>query len=750
MMKKLTALCLCLALLCPWALAAEEEQNLWTRTEGDGSYVTIRVPAPEGVGMSWAEYRYLMVRYADTKEPVPLTSDYQRGYLFATVPAEQAGRPLEVFQGEEHRFPDCVTVWNDTEYYQEYYGGGDLYLRGVVEGDQAGNLNAEQGLTRAEAFALICRLLSLVEEEDEGELWAGWYYANGQSTGYADVDPDDWYFPVAATALVHGLAAADTRFYPDRPVTRGEFTVMLARAMEAVGWLTIPEDGTAEDLTRLADAAAIPDWALGAYLAFEGDGQGYLGIFTQRETGERDPNDGGPVYEDLAQWDRQATRGEVIQFMNEARRQLPWYPTQEAIDWGFDQTMPVVDGSTSTYPYTMAVYGALFANSNHHPQYPQSHSKSFYSYDRLISGEADLLFASTKPTQDTLDKAAAAGVELELIPISYDAMVFFTNGDNSATGLTMEQIRNVYVDNAYTNWNQMGGPDAKLIPFCRNRDSGSQAQMEEFFLQGGEIHPDIQEETTSVAMASVLTDVDDAKSDDPLTYGLGYSIYYYYLQTTPMLVGPDALKLLEVEGVYPTDATIADGSYPLAGYNYVVLRADQPEGSLARRMADFMLSRAGQQCVASAGFGPLSNDPKADFEEQNPGWTVADIFRADDFGYMAVAQEENGALRAAYLVQNSGTWGSLTQADCPAAGEGDMSAALLGGRDSTLVFGHIGDGAEATLRLTYEGGSQSQTVYSGAVFSFLLEGSPAIESLELIRDGSVVARISGEELYPGG
>ena len=730
-MKKLTALCLCLALLCPWALAAEEEQNLWTRTEGDGSYVTIRVPAPEGVGMSWAEYRYLSVRYADTKEPVPLSSDYLRGYLFATVPAEQAGRPLEVFEGEKHRFPDCITVWEGTEYYEEYYGGGDLCIRGVVQGDQAGNLNAGQGLTRAEAFAFLCRLLSLEPAGDPG---------------FADVAPGDWYYETASAARAAGIAAQDVNFNPTRPVTRGEFTVVLARAMEAVGWLTIPEEGTAEDLTRLADAAAIPDWALDAYLAFEGDGQGYLGIFTQRETGERDPNDGGLIYENLAQWDQQATRGEVIQFMNEARRQLPWYPTQEAIDWGFDQTMPVVDGSTSTYPYTMAVYGALFSNSNRHPQYPQSHSKSFYSYDRLISGEADLLFASTKPTQDTLDKAAAAGVELEFIPISYDAMVFFTNGDNPATGLTMEQIRNVYVDNAYTNWNQMGGPDAGLVPFCRNRDSGSQAQMEEFFLQGGEIHPDIQEETTSVAMASVLTDVVEAKSDDPLTYGLGYSIYYYYLQTTPMLVGPDALKLLEVEGVYPTDATIADGSYPLAGYNYVVLRADQPEGSLARRMADFMLSRAGQQCVANAGFGPLSNDPRADFEEQNPGWTVADIFRADDFGYMAVAQDENGALRAVYLVQSSGTWGPLTQADCPAAGEGGMTAALLGGRDSTLVFGHIGDGTEATLRLTYEGGSQSQTVYSGAVFGFLLEGSPAIESLELIRDGSVVARLEGADL----
>ena len=604
--KRLLALGLCLALLCPAAGAAEREADLWTRMEGDGTYVTVRLPCPDGAELSWSDSRRLSVRYADTGEPVGLTSGLQWGeWLFATVPADQADRPLEVFLGEEHYFPDCLTYWEDLELYEEYYGAGDLYYRGVVQGDQAGNLNADQTLSRAEAVALVCRLLDLVEFEHEGEWWAGWYYANGASTGYRDVEPSDWYFPVAVTARAHGLIAAAPYFSPDRPMTRGEFTVLLARAMERVGWLTLEDGGTAEELC-LTDAGEIPAWALASYLAFARANVPL--IQTMEETGEADPNDGGPVYAWLAEWDKPAQRGEAIQLVNSARQMLPCYPSQAAIDYGFDQKMPVIDGSTSTYPYTMAVYGALFSNFTNHPQFPESNSKSFYSYDRLISGEADVLFASTKPTQDTLDKAAAAGVELELIPMAYDAMVFFTNGDNSAENLTMEQIRSVYVDNAYTNWNQIGGLDARLIPFCRNRDSGSQAQMEEFFLQGAEIHPDIQRETTSVAMASVLTDVDDAGQEDPLTYGLGYSIYYYYLQTTPMLVGPDALKLLEVEGVYPTDDTIADGSYPLAGYNYVVVRADGAPDSPGRRMADFMLSPAGQTCVANAGFGPLRGE----------------------------------------------------------------------------------------------------------------------------------------------
>ncbi len=187
---------------------------------------------------------------------------------------------------------------------------------------------------------------------------------------------------------------------------------MAARAMEAVGWLTIPEGGTAAELT-LVDAGEIPDWALASYLAFDKQG---LGIFTQRSTGETDPVYGEPGVEELAEWDRPATRGEAITFLDDARTRLPWYPTQTAIDWGFDETMPVVDGSTSTYPYTRAVYGALFWNYDNHPQFPESHSKSHESYERLINGEVDALFAATLPSEELKAQAEAAGWNWSTFP----------------------------------------------------------------------------------------------------------------------------------------------------------------------------------------------------------------------------------------------------------------------------------------------------------------------------------------------
>ena len=727
-MKRLLTLLLCLSLLCPAASAAEGEASPWSRTEGDGSYVTIRVPCPQGDGLDWAEQRWLAVRYADTGEPVPLASGYQRdGYLFATVPAADAGRPLEAFVGEEHHFPDCTTVWQGNAYYNEPGGTGELYLRGVIQGDQAGNLNADAALTRAEAFTLLCRLLSLEP---------------GGDPGYADVAPGDWYYETASAARAAGLAAADISFHPARAVTRGEVTVMLARAMEAVGWLTVPEGGSADAL-GLADAGDLPGWALGAYVAFDRQS---LGISTWRESGETDPGYGEPVTERLAEWDKPATRGEVIEFLNDALSFLPCYPSQAAIDWGLDRDMPVVDGSTSTYPYTASVFGSLFTNYQNHPRFPESHSKSHESYERLISGEANFLFAATLPSEELKARAEAAGVELTCIPIAYDAMVFFTNAENAIDGLSQQQIQDIYVYGKYTNWNQVGGPDAELLPYRRNADSGSHALMEQYFLEGGKLSlsPDVHNVLTSYAMSSALTDVAAALCTDPPAYAIGYSVYYYYLTAQYMMgdVTGNQLKLLAVDGVLPSDEAIADGSYPLAGYNYVVFRADEPEDSPARRLAAFMLSAAGQDCVRNAGFGPLSNDPLADFEAANPGRTVETIFPAEAGGYVVLSRAgEDGSLRASYLVRGDAGWGELQQAECPPPGAEPLSAAVLKTRSSTLLFGQIRESTACTVRLTYGGGQTARCrleAYAGQSFHLLLDGSPELEKLELLQGGQVL------------
>ena len=89
---------------------------------------------------------------------------------------------------------------------------------------------------------------------------------------------------------------------------------------------------------------------------------------------------------------------------------------------------------------------------------------------------------------------------------------------------------------------------------------------------------------------------------------MGYSLYYYYQNNYWVLddVTDRELKLLAIDGVAPTEESIRDGSYPLADHCYVVIRADEGPDSPARRVAQFMLTEAGQAVVESAGFGRLT------------------------------------------------------------------------------------------------------------------------------------------------
>lgn len=727
-MKRMLALLLCLALLCPMVLAAEPDSGAWSRTEPGGRYVTVRLEAPaEAADLDWGEQRLLTVRYADTKEPVPLTSDYyaRENVLFATVPAADADRPLEVFQAQEPSFPDCIRDWGDGPYQEVPTGTHELTARELIRGDAEGNLNPQRTMTRAEAAVLFAGLLSL---EPAG------------IPDYADVSENAWYYDAVAALYGAGIVSADTCFRPGDPVTRAEFLVLFARAMEYVGWLEAPEGDVELFLT---DAAAIPAWALPAYEAFTAAGVGlasHTGTITEVPTGKPDPVTGEQEFQYRADPGLPMTREGVIECFYFTLRDITWYPTNLAIQWGFADEMPAVDGSTSTYPYTEALYGAMFMNYTRHPAFPEMHSTSHTSYERLIAGEVDALFAATPPSADLVAQAKKAGVELELVPIAYDAMVFFTNGANKVDGLTMQQIQDIYVYGKYDNWAELGGDDAALLPYRRNVDSGSHALMEQYFLEGGKLSlsPDVHNVLTSYAMSSALTDVVDAMTTDPPAYAIGYSVYYYYLNNLWFLLGDnDILKLLAVDGVYPTEATIADGSYPLAGYNYLVYPSDAHKDAPARQLEEFFLSAYGQAVVSSAGFGPLYSDPKADLEAQLPGWTVEEFLQTPKGdSYVAISRSPDGTLFRGSWLRRGTAWGELLSGDRPVPKAGKLSAGRLRWEDS-FVFGMAGTGGPYTVRFTDDlGGVQTAEVPGGGYFHFFTEGEPV--TLELLRNGQVI------------
>ena len=558
-MKRLFVFLLAAAMLVSLSISvcAEERDN----------FAVVKIPFPEEIkdNDSWRT----IARFKDSGQAITL-SMYYDGSVYATVPFEDKDREIEAFVPDEIKFTD----YDSSQY--EFHVMEQLSRTGVILGNEKGEAKPFDNVTRAEATAMVMRMLGLHSEVN-------------YELKFEDVSRGDWFYTVVAAANKNGIVLGDSElvFAPERDVTREEITVMVTRALEFAD-LRCPK----RTVENIKDLNEVSEWAKEAYDLI---GSNYASDYEDTDTEN-------PVR--VLKPQKAATRYDVAYTIYNAVRSCQLYPSSIAEKFGFDKAMPTIDGSTSTYPFTEAVYTQLFANGPSHKLFPAKHSKSHASYQRLINGEVDMLFASVYPASDILAMAKEKGVELELIPIAYDAMIFFTNAENPIAGLTKEQISNIYVNDAYENWAELGGTDALLYPYCRNNDSGSHAQMEKHFLNGSEIHPEVQKET-SMTMSNVLTDVMGAKTDNPLGYGLGYSIYYYYHNMDLFYNTKTELKLLAIDGVHPTDETIADGSYPLSNNTYIVLRKDTPAESPARKMAEFMLTEEGQTCVELAGFGKL-------------------------------------------------------------------------------------------------------------------------------------------------
>lgn len=278
------------------------------------------------------------------------------------------------------------------------------------------------------------------------------------------------------------------------------------------------------------------------------------------------------------------------------------------------ENYPRIDGSTSTLGIVEGLWIALVEKDRTYYEafYPREASKTVPSYHLLIDGEVDLIFVPYA-SEDVLQAAADAGVELEFYKVAAEALVFITPKENTAQNITREQVRSIYLDCGITNWEELDGPDRELVPICRNADSGSQSQMDNLILNNEEMHPDIQDNYVELTMEGMLEQVafyhSGGFSGKPTeSYAVGYTLYSYFYNMMDVAEAPYWLKLLDYEGVTPTTQTIMSGEYPLADGYYAVVRSDLPEDHPARAIISWLQSEDGFSVIENAGLMSLRDE----------------------------------------------------------------------------------------------------------------------------------------------
>ncbi|MEY8355561.1 substrate-binding domain-containing protein [Lachnospiraceae bacterium 54-53] len=270
---------------------------------------------------------------------------------------------------------------------------------------------------------------------------------------------------------------------------------------------------------------------------------------------------------------------------------------------------PVIDGSTSTLVLVQAIYREMYGEESYADStYPQKASKTVPSYRRLICGEVDMILVPYA-SDTVLEEAKNAGVELEFHKIASEALIFITSAENSAESITLDQVREIYLNYGIMNWSKLGGPDRELVPICRNSDSGSQSQMANLVLNNEEMHPDIQNNYVELTMEGMLELVayyhGGGMSGTPTdSYALGYTLYTYLQQMDKDTGIGERLKILSINGIFPTIENIVNGDYPLADGYYAVVRSDLSKDHSARSIIAWLQGDDGSRVIENRGMTP--------------------------------------------------------------------------------------------------------------------------------------------------
>jgi len=198
------------------------------------------------------------------------------------------------------------------------------------------------------------------------------------------------------------------------------------------------------------------------------------------------------------------------------------------------------------------------------------------------------------------------GYKPTAIPVAIDALAVFVNKDNPITGMTMEQVDQVFSSTRtcgggkdITKWGELGlsgpwaGRDVQL--FGRNSVSGTYGYFKEHALCKGDFKSNVNEQPGS---ASVVQSVASSLN------GIGYSGIGY---TTSSVKAVPLSKKAGDKFVEATADNALTGTYPLsrALYIYVNKAPGKDLAPLEREFVKMVLSKQGQEIVVKDGYIPL-------------------------------------------------------------------------------------------------------------------------------------------------
>jgi len=227
------------------------------------------------------------------------------------------------------------------------------------------------------------------------------------------------------------------------------------------------------------------------------------------------------------------------------------------------------------------------------------------------AGETDIANASRGIKDSEIESCRAIGREPLEIRVGTDALAVVVSQENDfINDVTLEQLAAIFSADA-TNWSDVN-PDWPAEPiqrFIPGTDSGTFDYFVEEVFDG--------DEARSLSAANQQMSEDDNVLVQGVLgspYAIGYFGYAYYSENA------DTLRVLSINGVEATDATVDSGDYALARPLYLYTDADilQSKPQVAA-FVNFYLTYVNEE-IGSVGYFPANS---AALDEARQAWLEA-------------------------------------------------------------------------------------------------------------------------------
>lgn len=208
----------------------------------------------------------------------------------------------------------------------------------------------------------------------------------------------------------------------------------------------------------------------------------------------------------------------------------------------------------------------------------------------LINGTADLAQSSRSMKDDEKEKVAQTrGAAVVEHPVAIDALGVFVNEGNPVKQLTISQIKDIFQGKT-TNWSQVGGASAPIVLYGRESSSGTYDYFREHVLDKEDFATAVQ---TLQGTAAIINAIGADRN------GIGYGGIAYAKEVRALAV--------QAEGgqpVAPSEATVADGTYPLSRKLFFYYPANASER--VKAFAQWAVTPEAQALVTRVGYFPLT------------------------------------------------------------------------------------------------------------------------------------------------